>query len=242
MGPTGDPAEGTDGTDGIGGAGGAYGAELGSGHIRRAQRRERLLTTATDLFTTRGYVGTSIERICATAHVSIRAFYQEFEGREALLIALHNQVARAGMEATLAVLGDPVIDAADTRTRVTALVRAYVGAVTADLASARVAFVEVIGVNRAVEDHRVVWRSLWTDFLTGEADRAVGRGEAVPRDYTLAMVALIGGINELVAHWARSGGAVPREVVAEEMIQHVLATIGHPTEPGDSAGRADEGA
>lgn len=244
MGPTGEPAGDTDGTDGIGGAGGVPGAEFGSGDIRKAQRRERLLTTATDLFTTRGYVGTSIERICATAHVSIRAFYQEFEGREALLIALHNQVARAGMEATLAVLGDPAVDAADTRTRVSALVRAYVGAVTADLASARVAFVEVIGVNRAVEDHRVVWRSLWTDFLTGEADRAVGRGEAVPRDYTLAMVALIGAINELMAHWARSGGAVPREVVADEMIQHVLATIGHPAEPGDGAGagRTDEGA
>ncbi|WP_405621097.1 TetR/AcrR family transcriptional regulator [Streptomyces sp. NBC_01511] len=242
MEPTGDPAGDTDSTDGGKGVGGVHGAELGTGHQRRALRRERLLTTATDLFTTRGYVATSIERICATAHVSIRAFYQEFEGREALLIALHNQVARAGMEATLAVLGDPVIDAADTRTRVTALVRAYVGAVTADVASARIAFVEVIGVNRAVEEHRVVWRSLWTDFLIGETDRAVGRGEAVPRDHTLAMVALIGAINELMAHWARGGGALPREVVADEIIQHVLATIGHPTEPGDGAGRADEGA
>lgn len=228
--------------DPAGGADGLHGADLGTGHARKALRRERLLTTATDLFTTRGYVGTSIERICATAHVSIRAFYQEFDGRESLLIALHNQVARAGMEATLAALDSPGLDAADTRTRVTALVRAYVGAVTADLAPAQVAFVEVIGVNRAVEDHRVVWRSLWTDFLTGEADRAVGRGEAVPRDYTLAMVALIGAINELMAHWARGGGALPREVVADEMIQHVLATIGHPTAPGDGAVRADEGA
>lgn len=86
MESTDDPAHGTDGFDG---------AETGAGHVRKAQRRERLLTTATVLFTTRGYVGTSIERICATAHVSIRAFYQEFEGREALLIALHNEVARA---------------------------------------------------------------------------------------------------------------------------------------------------
>lgn len=242
MEPTDDPANGGDSTGDINGTGGAQGAEPGTGDLRKAQRRERLLTTATDLFTTRGYVGTSIERICATAHVSIRAFYQEFEGREALLIALHNQVARAGMEATLAVLGDPAIDTAGTRSRITALIRAYVGAVTADLASAQVAFVEVIGVNRAVEDHRVVWRSLWTDFLTGEADRAVGRGEAVPRDYTLATVALIGAINELMAHWARGGGAVPREVVADEMIQHVLGTLGHPMGPGDEAGRADEGA
>lgn len=242
MEPADDPAGRGDGADGVDRDGADPGAEFGTGHIRRALRRERLMTTATDLFTTRGYVGTSIERICTTARVSIRAFYQEFEGREALLIALHNQVARAGMEATLAVLGDPAIDTADTRTRITALIRAYVGAVTTDLASARVAFVEVIGVNRAVEDHRVLWRSLWSDFLVGEADRAVARGEAVPRDYTLAMVALIGAINELMAHWARSGGAVPRELVADEMIRHVLGTIGHPTAPGPGAGHADEGA
>lgn len=236
MESTGDPVGGANGPDGVG---------PGTGHARKALRRERLLTTATDLFTTRGYVGTSIERICATAHVSIRAFYQEFDGREALLIALHNQVARAGMEATLAALDAPGLETADTRTRVSALVRAYVGAVTADLASAQVAFVEVIGVNRAVEDHRVVWRSLWTDFLTAEADRAVGRGEAIDRDYTLAMVALIGAINELMAHWARGGGAVPREVVADEMIEHVLATLGHLAKAGPRAGEgavpADEG-
>ncbi|WP_405801357.1 TetR/AcrR family transcriptional regulator [Streptomyces sp. NBC_01506] len=242
MEPTGDPASGTGDTDNINGAGGAHGTEFGSGYARKAQRRERLLTTATDLFTTRGYVGTSIERICATARVSIRAFYQEFEGREALLIALHNQVARAGMEAVLAVLGDPAIGTADTRTKITAMVRAYIGAVTADLASTQVAFVEVIGVHRAVEEHRVVWRGLWADFLLGEADRAVGLGEAVPRDYTLAVVALIGAINELVAHWARGGGTLPREAVADEAVRQVLATIGDPAEAGDGAGRADEGA
>ncbi|WP_330177247.1 TetR/AcrR family transcriptional regulator [Streptomyces sp. NBC_01498] len=222
---------------------GTAGFPLGGGDARKALRRERLLTTATDLFTTRGYVGTSIERICATARVSIRAFYQEFEGREALLIALHNQVAQAGMAATVTALGEPGMDTADTRTRVSALVRAFVAAVTADLASAKVAFVEVIGVNRAVEEHRVIWRSLWTDFLTGEADRAVARGEAAPRDHTLAIVALIGAINELIAHWARGNGTLPREVVADETIRHVLATIGRPTkEPGPGAVPADEGA
>jgi AcrR family transcriptional regulator len=197
-----------------------------TGPARRAQRRERLLTTATELFTTRGYAGTSIERICAAAHVSIRAFYEEFEGREALLIALHNEVARSGMEAAFGVLGDPATESADTRSRITALTRAYVAGVTADPAATRIAFVEVIGAGRTVEEHRLLWRSLWTDFLIGEAARAVGRGEALPRDYTLAMVALIGAINELVAHWSRNSASLTRELLADELIHQALATLG----------------
>ncbi|MFJ1598684.1 TetR/AcrR family transcriptional regulator [Streptomyces sp. NPDC088261] len=203
-----------------------------TGQARRARRRERLLSTALALFTTRGFAATSIERICGAAHVSIRAFYEEFESREALLIALHNDIARAGMEAALVVLGDPAVGSASTRARVTALCRAYIATVTADPAATRVAFVEVIGAGPAVEEHRLLWRSLWTDFFMGEADRAVGRGEAVPRDYTLAVVALIGAINELVAHWARNHAALSRDRLTDEMIHHVLATLGTPAYEG----------
>ncbi|MFE2944863.1 TetR family transcriptional regulator [Streptomyces sp. NPDC059255] len=201
-----------------------------AGQERRALRRERLLATATDLFTTRGYPATSIERICATAHVSIRAFYEEFEGREALLIALHNDVARAGMEAALTVLSDPGMESAGARSRITALTRSYLDAVTAEPAATRIAFVEVIGAGRAVEEHRLLWRSLWSDFLSGEAERAVERGESAPRDYSLAIVALIGAINELVAHWARDATAFSRELLADELVHHALATLGIPTE------------
>ncbi|MFJ1747766.1 TetR/AcrR family transcriptional regulator [Streptomyces sp. NPDC088116] len=193
---------------------------------RRALRRERLLATATELFTARGYPATSIERICASAHVSIRAFYEEFESREALLIALHNEVARAGMEATLTVLSDPATESATTRERITSLAHAFLDAVTTDASATRIAFVEIVGAGRPVEEHRLLWRSLWTDFLTGEAERAVERGEAAPRDYTLAMVALIGAVNELIAHWARNSTTLTRDRLADELTRHALATLG----------------
>jgi AcrR family transcriptional regulator len=197
-----------------------------TGVDRRALRRERLLATATELFATRGYATTSIERICSTAHVSIRAFYEEFESREAMLIALHDVVSQAGREAAHLALLDPAIQDADTRARITALVRAYVDAVTADPAAARVAFVEVAGGGSAVEQHRVLWRSLWADFMTDEAKRAVGRGEVGRRDRTLSAVGIIGAVNELVAHWARNSASLPREPLADELIHHILAVLG----------------
>ncbi|MFJ2439682.1 TetR/AcrR family transcriptional regulator [Streptomyces sp. NPDC087658] len=213
--------------------------QASTGQDRRAQRRERLLATATELFTTRGYPATSIERICATARVSIRAFYEEFDGREALLIALHNDVARAGMEAALTVLSDPALESAGARARIGALAHAYVEAVTVDPAGTRLAFVEVIGAGRAVEEHRLLWRSLWSDFLAGEAERAVARGEAAPRDHTLAMVGLIGATNELVAHWSRNSTSFSRQALADEVIHHILAVFGvAPEDSGAPAGKA----
>ncbi|MGW4240619.1 TetR/AcrR family transcriptional regulator [Streptomyces sp. NPDC004749] len=192
----------------------------------RALRRERLFATATELFTERGYWATSIERICATARISVRAFYEEFESREGLLIALHNEVARAGMEAALTVLSDPAMESAATRERITALGHAFVDAVTADPAATRIAFVDIVGAGRPVDDHRLLWRTLWAEFLTGEAERAVARGEAAERDHTLAMVALIGAANELVGHWARHSPALPKEVLTAELVRHALATFG----------------
>ncbi|MEW1720375.1 TetR/AcrR family transcriptional regulator [Streptomyces sp. NPDC093109] len=209
---------------------------------RRARRRERLLATATELFTTRGYPATSIERICGTAHVPVHAFYEEFEGREALLIALHNDVARAGMEATLTVLSDPRLESAGTRERITELGRAYAAAVTGETAATRMAFVEVVGAGRAVEEQRLLWRGLWSGFLTAEAERAVARGEAPPRDYGLAMVGLIGAVNELVAHWTRNSASLSRELLADELVHHTLATLGIAADDTTAAGHpSDEG-
>ncbi|MEV7422688.1 MULTISPECIES: TetR/AcrR family transcriptional regulator [unclassified Streptomyces] len=208
----------------------------------RALRRGRLLATATELFTTRGYPATSVERICGTADLPVRAFYEEFESRESLLIALHNGVARAGMEAALTVLSDPRLEAAEARVRITGMGRAYVEAVTDGAAATRIAFVEVIGAGRAVEEQRLLWRGLWSDFLTAEAERAVARGEAPARDYSLAMVALTGAGNELVAHWTRHSASFSRELLADELIHHALATLGIPAGDGSAAGtRADEG-
>ena len=66
---------------------------------RRGRRRERLIRAGRDLFADQGYHRTSIVQVCATAKVSTRAFYEECAGRQALLLAVHEKVAGAGMDA-----------------------------------------------------------------------------------------------------------------------------------------------
>jgi AcrR family transcriptional regulator len=197
---------------------------------RRDRRRERLIRAGRDLFAGHGYNRISIGQVCAEAKVSTRAFYEEFAGRQALLLAVHENVAGAGMEAVGAVMGAPDIDEIDTTARIGRLFCAYAAAVTKDPAAAKVAFVEVQSAGQEVEEHRLMWRALWADFFAAETARAVARGEAVDRDHSLGIVALMGAVNELLAHWSRQApqSAIAPAALAEELTRLALAVLGTP--------------
>ncbi|TDD82011.1 TetR/AcrR family transcriptional regulator [Actinomadura darangshiensis] len=197
-----------------------------SAEERRAERRERLLAAGLELFGTRGYAATSIERLCATASVSTRNFYEEFSGREELLTTLHQHIntrASAAMTAAYA-------DAADggLRTRVEAAVRAFVSITASDPRWARIAFVEVIGVSAVLEQHRFRWRARWEETMTAMAREAVARGEALDRDYRLTMIAIIGAVNNLVHHWSARDQDVPLDDITAELTHLILAAITTP--------------
>ncbi|RJQ76802.1 TetR/AcrR family transcriptional regulator [Pseudonocardiaceae bacterium YIM PH 21723] len=166
---------------------------------RRAERRERMLEAGLQLFGTEGYVSASIEKLCAAAGVSTRNFYQEFTGREALLLELHDGISGRATEAVVRAMGE--MDHEGLLFRVEMAVRAYIEAITEDPRAARIACVEIIGVSPEVERSRQEWRRRWVLYLVGEMRRAVDRGEAQDRDYQMTCMAVIGAVSELVYHW-----------------------------------------
>ncbi|MEU5995282.1 TetR/AcrR family transcriptional regulator [Spirillospora sp. NPDC047418] len=197
-----------------------------SAQERRAERRERLLAAGLELFGTRGYAATSIERLCATASVSTRNFYEEFTGREELLTALHTSINERAAEA----LATAYAGAAGDRlgTRVERAVRAFVTVTASDPRWARIAFVEVIGVSAGLEQHRFRWRGQWEDALTTMAREAVERGEAIDRDYRLTMIAIIGAVNNLVHHWSARDQDIPLDDIIGELTHLILAAVTAP--------------
>jgi AcrR family transcriptional regulator len=190
---------------------------------RQAERRERLMSSGLELFGTEGYAAVSIERLCSTAGVSTRNFYEEFAGREALLLALHDRVNGAAATTVAAAL-DEVADA-DLAGRVTEAVRAYIATTSKDPRWARIAYVEVVGVSPAVEQHRLAWRDRWVDLLTLECGRAVRRGEVAPRDFRMTLVAFIGAVNALVFDWSTQDRGVLLDDVAAELARLAIAAI-----------------
>ena len=197
-----------------------------SAEERRAERRGRLLAAGLELFGTRGYAATSIERLCATAGVSTRNFYEEFSGREELLLALHRDISERAADA----LGTAYAEAADAGlpARVERAVHAFVTVTASDPRWARIAFVEVIGVSTGLEQHRRRWRTRWEDSLVEMAAEAAARGEAVDRDYRLTMIAIIGAVNNLVHHWSARGRDVPLDDITAELTALICSSLARP--------------
>ena len=126
------------GSAGMDGGGRVYGGRSES--ERRADRRARLLEAGLALFGTEGWAGTSIERLCTTAGVATRSFYEEHSGREQLLLAVYDEVLAGAAQAVI-----HAVEAAgdDERARAHAGVAAYVGHLTEDPRRAQVVNQEV---------------------------------------------------------------------------------------------------
>lgn len=70
----------------------------------QAVTRERLLSAAHDLFRTEGYAATSVDRIAAAAGYSKGAVYSNFEGKEAIFLAVLEAQGRSGMTPLVAAI------------------------------------------------------------------------------------------------------------------------------------------
>jgi AcrR family transcriptional regulator len=165
---------------------------------RAEERRQRLLAAALELFASQGYGKTPIEALCAEAKVTARHFYQLFDSREALLRALYDDIIRDLHDAILAAMSKPDLT---LEAQIALGVQALVSHYLTDARRARVGVLEVVGVSPDMERRR---REVIHDIariVEGYAQGMVERGELPPRNYHLPSVALVGGINELLAEW-----------------------------------------
>ncbi|HEX4895706.1 MAG TPA: TetR/AcrR family transcriptional regulator [Solimonas sp.] len=192
------------------GYGGRSGAEL------MAERRDRLLAAGMDLYATRGYAHTPIELLCAQARVTTRHFYEQFESREALLSALYERIVSELRDAVLRALQTPGLT---PEQRIEQAIRALVESYVGDPRRARIGVLEAVGVSAGMERRR---REVIHDFarvLEAYAGELARQGLVPVRDYHLISVALVGGINELLAEWLTTehppGTAQLVEVISE---------------------------
>jgi AcrR family transcriptional regulator len=195
-------------------------------HERRAERRRRMLDAGLELFGSDGYLGTTIEALCAAAGVSTRNFYEEFGSREQLVIALHDAVNARALEAVVSALA--AVEVADIRARVRAGVGAYFEVMTSDRRWARIALVESVGVSAKAETRRRAAIDRFVALIEAEADRLAAAGLIERRDYHLTAVALAGALNGLVNTWTVNddwNAHVPR-IVDEASRVIVLALTG----------------
>ncbi|GAA0683199.1 TetR/AcrR family transcriptional regulator [Kitasatospora atroaurantiaca] len=205
---------------------GTYGGR--SAQERRAERRERFLQAGLEQFGDKpGFRAASVTALCEAAGLSTRQFYEEFRNLEEVLAQLHLLVNDWTEEAVLRALADTGGLAFEQR--IAAVLRAYVTEATADPRRLRIAFVEIIGVSAELERQRLVRRSRWVALIVAEAEAAVGRGEAAPRDFRIAATAFIGAVNGLLHDWTAGQFEATLEQVVEELVALLLGAVRPPS-------------
>jgi AcrR family transcriptional regulator len=191
---------------------------------RRAARRAKLIDAAVEAFGTNGFRATSIEELCAAAGISTRNFYEEFRGREELLITLHDELNQRAFDAVVQALTD--VDPGDLDQLARAGTRAYFEVMTGDRRWARIALVESVGVSPTAEQHRQTAIDRFAQLLLAEANRLADEGLVPKRDYRLTAIALVGAVNGLVNTWtADNGWEAQMDDVAAEAARLITLAI-----------------
>jgi AcrR family transcriptional regulator len=182
-----------------------------------------LLDAGFDAFGTRGYPSTTIEGLCAAAGVAPRSFYEHFASREALLVAVYDEVIAGQSAALLAALA---AEPEDLATHVRAGVSAAVEAFTRDERRARIALVEVVGVSETVEAHRMEVLAGYAELLARDGERLAERGLASRHQGTLTAMALVGAITQVLTDWQhRPEARAPVGSLVDEITRLYVAAL-----------------
>jgi AcrR family transcriptional regulator len=165
---------------------------------REVARRERLLDAGLEAFGTSGFAASAIESLCARAGVATRSFYEHFESKEDLLVAVHTRIVDALAAEVVAALGS---EPRPLEEQVLAGLGAFVRGTVRDLRAARVQLIEVVGVSDRLERHRRETLHSFAAIIERDAARlhAAGQIQRVPDE--LVVMGLVGATTELMVDW-----------------------------------------
>lgn len=165
---------------------------------RCAERRQRLIAAAIEVYGGQGYRQSPVKAVCAAAGLTERYFYESFGNSEELLLAAYG----SAIEVLVADMAQAAQGAGNDRTRrAYAMLHAYFSALKRSPPAARLILVEIRGVSAAATD-------AYTDTLRGVA-RMVGDifsadGEKV---HDLFALGVVGGISLIALQWIQQGYA-----------------------------------
>lgn len=187
-----------------------------------AERRQRLMETALELFGTEGYLPTTVEKLCSHARVTTRHFYEHFRDRESLLIALFEEILADTQRRVMTVMLD---DAAPPEARFSRALDAFLASHLDDPRRARITTQEILGVSPRAEAARNRVISGFADLITAYLGGLVANGRLPARNYRVLAVGIVGAMHELQIAWLDGSLGLSRQALAEELAFLVAAMV-----------------
>ncbi|MDX6743555.1 TetR/AcrR family transcriptional regulator [Actinocorallia sp. A-T 12471] len=180
---------------------------------RTAERRERLLAAALELWGDGGWASVTMRGVCARAGLNDRYFYESFADVEALLLAVYDRA----LDDLVRHLRRTALAEPEPRARLRASVSAFVTAFASDPRRARVGLAEPAG-SPALERRRRATYAMFAELARGELR------PADPAGFEAAMYFALGGAAELVIRWVE--GTLPMTAAnLEERVATLVLTV-----------------
>jgi AcrR family transcriptional regulator len=137
-------------------------------------QRERLLAAVTELLAAHGYRGFGVADVATRAGVSLAAFYQCFEGKDACVFAGYDRF----IEVLLTRLAAVEIPHDDRPTLTAALIGAYLGTLQQDLVVARAYQVEIDALGAEARTRRRDALNVFAAYIRDRLARSASDGQA----------------------------------------------------------------
>lgn len=188
---------------------------------RRAGRRTAFIAAGLSEFGVSGYRNSSITSICRAAGLTRSQFYEHFDNREDLLLAVYDLIQNEAREAVTSALVSSTDQ--DISARARTAITAYARSIGDDPRRATISFVEIVGVGPQVERHRIEERVVWSRFVETEMRRQLGDEFAPPGGYAEATAGFIGALITLVHRWATSDPRPDLSGIVEVLTRFLLS-------------------
>lgn len=176
-----------------------------SAQLRQAERREKLLDAARQVFGSKGFGTATVRMICEQANLTERYFYESFANSEALFVAMHRRTS----EKIIARLKE-----ADSKAhkaggnRVEALITAYYSDILRDPVTARLFAIDAGYISPDASTVCAEWREEFGLLL-------VGATANVATANVILASGVVKGLLGMGVDWLESGfSAKPMEMVA----------------------------
>ena len=166
---------------------------------RVRQRRDQFIESGVEVFGTSGYRGATVRKLCAEAGLTVRYFYESFDGTEALLLAVFDQCMQKITQHVTA-----AVDAAAGGESSDELIEAVLDAFFIEMQDRRVArilMLEVLGVSDMVNETTNQRLDVLGDLILSLVQAMKPGWQLDEQRGTLLGVAILGAMRQATIHW-----------------------------------------
>ncbi|MFF2083564.1 TetR/AcrR family transcriptional regulator [Nocardia sp. NPDC058176] len=194
---------------------------------RRSRRRAALLDAALDLLAEDGAPAVTKRAVCARARLNDRYFYDQFADRDALLVALAEELTAQGIAAVVTATHAA---APDVRSQVHAAADAALGFLLAD--PRRHALLIDAHSTAALQTARLATQHAIADAMTAVGRELRPDPDDDPTYAAMNAYALVSGALELVAAWMRGEFDTTRAQLTDLIARQLLQAADQPRSGG----------